>query len=60
LGSYGQPSDAAVSRLLPNESGQPTHNTADNVFRDGDGCQITDLGNPPSTNAVVATVAIAA
>jgi len=26
--------------------------------RDGDGSQITDLGNPPATSAVVATVAI--
>ena len=37
----------------------PTYNAQDMVFRDGDGSQITDLGNPPATSAMVATVAIA-
>jgi protocatechuate 3,4-dioxygenase beta subunit len=40
----------------------PTYNAQDNVFADGDGSQITDLGDPASTGVgagVQATVAIA-
>jgi protocatechuate 3,4-dioxygenase beta subunit len=48
-------SDPSYSASLRN----PTYNAQDMVFSDGDGSQITDLGNPPATNALVATVAIA-
>lgn len=48
-------SDSSYSASLRN----PTYNARDNVFGDGDGSQITDLGNPPATNALVATVAVA-
>jgi protocatechuate 3,4-dioxygenase beta subunit len=48
-------SDSNYSASLRN----PTYNAQDMVFRDRDGSQITDLGNPPATSAVVATVAIA-
>jgi protocatechuate 3,4-dioxygenase beta subunit len=48
-------SDSSYSASLRN----PTYNAQDMVFSDGDGSQITDLGNPPATNALVATVAIA-
>ena len=40
----------------------PTYNAQDMVFSDGDGSQITDLGDPASTgipNGVQATVSIA-
>jgi protocatechuate 3,4-dioxygenase beta subunit len=36
----------------------PTYNAQDNVFADGDGSQITDLGEPPDAAALVARVAI--
>lgn len=48
-------SDSNYSASLRN----PTYNAQDMVFRDGDGSQITDLGNPPATSALLATVAIA-
>ena len=48
-------SDSNYSASLRN----PTYNAQDMVFNDGDGSQITDLGNPPATNALIATVAIA-
>ena len=48
-------SDSNYSASLRN----PTYNAQDMVFNDGDGSQITDLGNPPATNALLATVAIA-
>jgi protocatechuate 3,4-dioxygenase beta subunit len=48
-------SDSNYSASLRN----PTYNAQDMVFRDGNGSQITDLGNPPATSAVAATIAIA-
>jgi len=49
-------SDSSYANSLRN----PTYNAQDMVFSDGDGSQILDLGNPPSTSAgLEATVAIA-
>lgn len=48
-------SDAAYAESLRN----PTYNAQDNVFSDGDGSQIRDLGNPPEVASLAATVDIA-
>ena len=50
-------SDSNYSASLHN----PTYNAQDNVFRDGDGSQITDLGDPTASGVaggLVATVAV--